>query len=265
MTDKTDRYPTRQAPLNTLAKSALCNNSKGKDLDKEALERFKVREICEGWGCNRDAAEYVLPFNHPFQTTDKCIRWEHYRSMFFDDAYIATSWKQGNIDEFIQASKDGFSKGSSFMYIFHRIIRSSVEIDPDMKRAVCKMKITITCRFTFDGIEMDNEADCRFFFLLEKRGERWGVCFYTLLFDKDKFVPVNPEKIFHIPEEEVEKYPSGYRYLTWAESKIGSPPKMNLNSHGLERDVLYAKCKTWLEGGKVVPDLTGEDYKDSKS
>ena len=46
------------------------------------------------------------------------------------------------------------------------------------------MKVTITCRFTFDGIEMDNEADCRFFFMLEKRADKWGVCFYTLLFDK---------------------------------------------------------------------------------
>ena len=46
------------------------------------------------------------------------------------------------------------------------------------------MKVTITCRFTFDGVEVDNEADCRFFFLLEKRAGKWGVVFYTLLFDK---------------------------------------------------------------------------------
>ena len=179
--------------------------------------------------------------------------------MFFDDAYIATSWKQGKINEFIQASKDGFAKGSSFMYILHRIIGSSVETNPELTRAVCKQKITITCRFTFDGIEMDNEADCRFFFLLEKRQGRWGVCFYTLLFDKDKFVPVNPERIFHIPEEEVEKYPSGYRYLAWAEDKIGTPPKMNINSHGPEKNILYSKCKDWLEGKAVRPDLTGAD------
>jgi hypothetical protein len=35
----------------------LRNNAKGNDLDKEALESFKVREICEGWGSYRDAAE----------------------------------------------------------------------------------------------------------------------------------------------------------------------------------------------------------------
>ena len=70
------------------------------------------------------------------------------------------------------------------------------------------MKTTITVRFTFNGIEVDNEADCRFYFLLEKRQGRWGVCFYTLLFDKDKMVPVHPGKSFDIPEKEVMKFPS---------------------------------------------------------
>ncbi|MCJ1285721.1 hypothetical protein MMC26_005062 [Xylographa opegraphella] len=153
------------------------------------------------------------------------------------------------------------------------------------------MKVTITCRFTLDGIEMDNEADCRFFFMLEKRVGRWGVCFYTLLFDKvttlrshshpplnkiscemkqnlirlrlqDKMVPVVPDKTFTIPEEEARKYPSGYRYLAWCENKISQPPKMDLNSHGPERDILYAKCKDWLDGKKVQPNLTGKDVVD---
>lgn len=55
---------------------------------------------------------------------------------------------------------------------------------------------------------MDNEADCRFFFLLERRAGIWGVAFYTLLFDKDKMIVVNPTVGgFEIPESEVEKYP----------------------------------------------------------
>lgn len=53
----TDRYPVSQPNLSTFASQALRNNSKGTDLDKEALERYKIRELCEGWGCYRDAAE----------------------------------------------------------------------------------------------------------------------------------------------------------------------------------------------------------------
>jgi hypothetical protein len=63
---------------------------------------------------------------------------------------------------------------------------------------VSKMKVTITCRFSLDGIETDNEADCRFFFLLDKREGRWKISFYTLLFDKDKMIPVNPNKVSNV-------------------------------------------------------------------
>ncbi|THW06220.1 hypothetical protein D6C97_00011 [Aureobasidium pullulans] len=52
-----DPYHTEQPALDTYPKDAIRNNAKGHDLDKEALERFKVREICEGWGVYRDAAE----------------------------------------------------------------------------------------------------------------------------------------------------------------------------------------------------------------
>jgi hypothetical protein len=184
--------------------------------------------------------------------------------MFHDDAYIATSWHQGGIDDFIEASKKGFAmQDQGFMYILHRIIGQTVDVQGD--RAVSKMKVTITCRYNFeDDIEMDNEADCRFFFLLEKRRGRWGVVFYTLLFDKDKMVPVNPGRQVTIPEDETRKYPSGYRYLAWCEENISkTPPKMDLNSHGPERDILYAKIKDWLDGKEVKPNLTGKDIVES--
>jgi len=141
--------------------------------------------------------------------------------------------------------------------VLHRIIGQTVDIQGT--RAVSKMKVTITCRFTFDGVEMDNEADCRFFFLLEKRAGRWGIVFYTLLFDKDRMQRVNPDRGFEIPEEETKQYPAGYRYLAWCENKIGNQPKLDLSAHGEERDILYGKCKDWLEGKEVKPNLTGKD------
>jgi hypothetical protein len=182
--------------------------------------------------------------------------------MFHDDAYIATSWSQGPIDEFIESSKKAFAAQKDGMfYILHRVTGQTVDLQGN--RAVSKMKVTITCRATIDGKEMDNEADCRFFFLLEKRHGRWGVVFYTLLFDKDKMVQVNPSNGgFEIPEDEVAQYPSGYKYLAWCEAKTGKPPKMDLNAHGPERDILYEKCKNWLDGKAVKPNLTGWDVID---
>jgi len=98
------------------------------------------------------------------------------------------------------------------MYVLHRLIGRTVDVQGD--RAVSKMEVTITCRLSFEGgVEMDNEADCHFFLIPEKRSGKWGIVVYTLLFDKDKMVPVNAGRQFQIPEEEVSKYPSGYRYL----------------------------------------------------
>src|SRR5438105_3319999 len=87
---KSDPYKTVEPPVSTHPENATWNNSHGalSNLDADALERFKIREICEGWPTHRDAAE-----------------WEKYRSMFHDDAFIATSWSQGRVDEFIESSK----------------------------------------------------------------------------------------------------------------------------------------------------------------
>jgi hypothetical protein len=162
-----------------------------------------LRSLTLAPGLYRDAAE-----------------WSNYASMFHPSAFITTSWTQGRLKDFIESSKEGFEKQAPhgpFPYILHRICGQTVDLQGD--RAISKMKVTIACRILIDGIEMDNEADTRFFFFLSKEGGRWGVMFMTLLFDKDKMVPVVPGKSFDIPEEEVKRYPSGYRYLAWAESK----------------------------------------------
>ena len=209
-------YTTIQPPLSTYPHLASNNTHPG--TPHVTLDRLHIRELCESWPLYRDAAE-----------------WKNYAAMFHPWAYITTSWTQGPLSHFIASSKQGFEQQAPhgpFPYILHRVNGQAVDVQGD--RAVSKMKVTITCRILMDGVEMDNEAECRFFFLLSKRvsvpeGEegkgdgkeepRWAADFMTLLFDKDKFVPVVPGKTFNVPEEEVLQYPSGYRYLAWAESK----------------------------------------------
>jgi hypothetical protein len=67
---------------------------------EQALTRFKLAEICQGWGVHRDARE-----------------WVHYRDMFWDDAIVYTTWSGGQaIDDFINVSKKGFDKGDAIMH-----------------------------------------------------------------------------------------------------------------------------------------------------
>jgi hypothetical protein len=89
-------YPTTQPPTPTNPPpNATHNNSTGapSTLDTAAHERFKIRELTEGWLAHRDTAE-----------------WAEYRSTFHSDAYIATFWFRGSVDSFIEASKKGFEK-----------------------------------------------------------------------------------------------------------------------------------------------------------
>ena len=55
--DEAKIYYTEPLSQTLFINNALRNNSQGDDPDKEAIERFKIREICEGWGLYRDGAE----------------------------------------------------------------------------------------------------------------------------------------------------------------------------------------------------------------
>lgn len=83
-------------------------------------------------------------------------------------------------------------------FIMHRIHGTSVDILNN--RAICKMKATITQRFSLNGVEVDAESDCRFCFFFEqyttKDGQNnWGAKLVRHWYEKDKLIPVDPRKV----------------------------------------------------------------------
>ncbi|KAI9154780.1 PEP2-like protein [Paramyrothecium foliicola] len=235
-----DLYEVPDRPAHLYTRAATRNSQSGGDA--ATLERFKIREICEGYPLYRDVSD-----------------WENFRAIFHDDAYVATSVSEGLIDDHIalmQRHKAAQKKAP--FYVIHHVLGQAVELQNH--RAVSQMKVFIVARTEIDGVEVDCEVAARMFFLLEKRNEKWGIVFFTALYESDKIIPVNPSnRSFQVPEEEVQKFPAGYRYLCWIESKLGMKAKVDLDSHGPGRDILYSKCKDWLEGRKVRPNLTGQD------
>lgn len=135
-------------PAGSRPEHALRNNGP----DTLALERYKLRELAEGWPMYRDACE-----------------WSNLLSIFHPSAYIYTTWtgRTHHLD-FIAASKRGMDNGA---FIMHRCHGTSTDINSEATRAVTKMKATITQRFVLDGCEVDAESDCRFCFFWEKVGE----------------------------------------------------------------------------------------------
>ncbi len=91
---------------------------------------------------------------------------------------------------------------------------------------------------SISGFLRDSLLKYQYFFSEKRPPEGWSVCYYTLLFDKNKILPVDSNRISKIDHETVVKYPSDYRYLCWLEETHGYTAKFNLNAHGPERDIL---------------------------
>lgn len=82
---------------------------------------------------------------------------------------------------------------------------------------------------------------------------------------QDKLIPVNPNKIPPLVEQELQKFPSGYRYLAYCQGKtMGVKVLLDMPGHrrengtpggsqacGDKHDLLYWQCKRWVEGEEI--------------
>ncbi|KAK3934089.1 hypothetical protein QBC46DRAFT_274469 [Diplogelasinospora grovesii] len=198
------------------------------------LDRLNVSEICKGWPVYRDASE-----------------WKNYRSLFTDDAVVWTTWSgPQSVDQFIAISKAGKAKG---VFIMHRECGTLVELSPEFRRAIGKMKATITHRFTSsDGTEFDVDCDCRFIFFCEKTGTDWKAKFVKLFYEKDKVVPVDGYSAPRFTKEELGMYPEGYRYLGAAQARLGYEIDLQLPTARNELwGRMYGEIEKWLDGKDV--------------
>ncbi|KAM7220295.1 Pea pathogenicity protein 2 [Rhypophila decipiens] len=210
----------------------------------ELLDRFAVSELCKGWPVYRDASE-----------------WKNYRSLFTQDATVWTTWSgPQHVDDFIAISKAGKEKG---VFIMHRECGTLTELSPTYNRAIGKMKATITHRFSPAGSSSpgdggyDVDCDCRFIFFCEKslvKGqEGWKAKYVKLFYDKDKVVPVDGCTTPRFDEEELSRYPEGYRYLGAAQARLGYDIDLKLPT---PRDNelwvrMYGEMEKWLDGKDI--------------
>jgi len=189
--------------------------------------------------------------------SDAC-EWENFASIFHKGAYVYTTWS-GRVlyTDFIEGSKAGMDKGA---FIMHRCHGVTSDISLDGRRAVTKMKATITQRFIIDGAEVDAEADCRFCFFFEKLDGRWGARFVRHWYEKDKLIPTNPAKVPQLDIEKLNSYPEGYKYLAYCqEATMGVEVLKDMPGHrrhegtpsGDKHDLLYQLSKDWVEGKEI--------------
>lgn len=155
----------------------------------------------------------------------------------------------------------------------HRECGTLVELNSRNRRAIGKMKATITHRFSFNAAngaaatngttsagshdvaaEFDVDCDCRFIFFCEKDGATgaWKAKYVKLFYEKDKVVPVDGHQAPRFSKEELARYPQGYRYLGAAQARLGYDIDLQLPTPSNQLwDRMYGEMEKWLDGGAV--------------
>lgn len=191
---------------------------------------------------------------------DAC-EWENFASIFHEDAHIYTTWSgRVHFRKFFEISKLGMDKGA---FIMHRCNGASTDIRLDGTRAVTKMKAVITQRFIIEDCEVDVEADCRFCYFWERDAiGDWKARLVRHWYEKDKMIPVNPNRIPKLDEDKLSKYSPGYKMLAYCQEATmegitvlyGMPGHRREDENTASRqahDKLLWQCKRWLDGESI--------------
>jgi SnoaL-like domain len=193
-------------------------------------DRFELRELVENWAVWRDAGD-----------------WERFRTVWHDDGVMMATWFQGQADEFIRVTKEGWAKGVS---ILHFLGGSSVDLAGD--RAVVQTKMTISQRGEVNGVLCDVVCTGRFYDFIERRRGRWGMVLRQPIYEKDRVDPVDPAARLVLDQARLAEFPKGYRHLAYIQTQLGYAVKRDMPQlTGPEVENLYARGKAWLAGAPL--------------
>jgi hypothetical protein len=193
----------------------------------DMADKLVIRELIENWALWRDA----------------CL-WDHFRTVWHDDAQMWATWFQGSADEFIRVSQEGFERG---VRVLHMLGGTSIDLAGD--RAIAQTKMTITQRGAIDGVACEVVCGGRFYDFIERRDGRWGIVLRRLIYELDRLHLLDPAATLSLDRDLLERFPIGYRHLAYLQSKGGFNVKRDLpGTDGPAVETLYAKGKDWLAG-----------------
>lgn len=197
----------------------------------EMAERFAIREVVENWVLWRDAGD-----------------WERFRTVWHDDGRMMATWFQGTADEFIAVSREGFEKGVNILHFL-----GGCSADVAGTRAIAQTKMQIMQRAPVHGVMCDVVCTGRFYDFMEKRNGKWGVVLRQPIYEKDRLDPLDPAARLELKQEQLERFPVGYRHLAYLQTELGFKVKPDMPGlKGSAVQALYARGKTWLAGGPLA-------------
>jgi hypothetical protein len=193
-------------------------------------DALAIRALIENWGIYRDARD-----------------WPRFRALWHPDGMMMATWFQGNAEQFIKVSQQGYDNGARIWHAF-----AGHSIDVNGKRAIGQSKMTITQRGMVENVLCDVVCTGRFYTFLEKRKGKWGLVLLQPIYERDRIDPVDPSAKLKLAPKLLASFPVGYRHLAYLQTRAGFTVKKDMPGlDGPELSALYRKGERWLAGKKL--------------
>lgn len=169
------------------------------------------------------------------------------RNCFHDDAYVRTTWYEGDGGEaYVEATREWMKKtGNSKHWVFPAF----AQVNGD--RATVESPASIFNRPKIDGIEVDFFVYCRFFSRAVRQDGRWKLKSFEVIFERDTMQPVIPGDNLAVDRQLLATLRTSYRFITYVQASRGVHVNQDLlgDDRPDELDAFYAREERWLANG----------------
>ncbi len=139
--------------------------------------------------------------------------WDGLVGSYVPGSPVRTTWFDGTIEEFAEASKAKMAAGGGAK---HRVFPAKLHQKGD--RAICESPADISERLTFEGVEFDVMAHVRFHSRVVLTDIGWRLNSFEGIYERDSVQPVNPEDILPIDWNIVNAMRPSYRFLGFCQA-----------------------------------------------
>ncbi|MGH9715607.1 MAG: nuclear transport factor 2 family protein [Candidatus Acidiferrales bacterium] len=168
-------------------------------------------------------------------------RWERMRDCFWQESLVRVSWYQGNGPGFVDGSIDMARRG---ILAKHRLAPPLVNLNGD--RAVATFAAIIDLPVKLQGVELTLSSHARFLYRAERRDGIWRLMGFDAIYMRDELTSAIPGETITINPEEVRKFRSSCRMLSYYLGAQGYD--VNSNLAGEDRPDLVAALNDELYG-----------------
>jgi SnoaL-like domain len=170
--------------------------------------------------------------------------WEALRATAHPGAAMTTTWFDGTFEAFVESCRASWVKGSRSQHFL-----GGTMADIEGERAIAQTRMSINVRSRLDGVEVDAVCTGRFLDRVEKREGAWRITKRSVIYEKDRLDPVDPQAGISLDPDLLGRFPEGYRHLAYLQTRNGAQVNANLpTASGPALERLLREAKAWLAG-----------------